>query len=336
MFNIKIKILYIILIVFYHSESVASKPIETTPFWVNADLPVMQGLGLPKALSAQLPIKGDTRLMINGIIKSNANDSGANNETLLIDGESQALELGFEYGLSQQWSVDLQLAYIRHTGGSLDSLIQSWHDAFGLSDGDRPLFDQDNLNFTYRRRDREHQINQTTGGISDARLGLGYALSQLAHKLKPIDSLMLRSGVNLPTGDSDKLTGSDKLDWDIGLYANGHSQKWSKLAWHANFGYLYVGDDSLFGIKTKQHAWFNSLGLSWEISPNLQVKAQLDSHSALFDSEIDELAKYASQLTLGSAYRSKHLGLIEFYVSEDLTVNRAADFSLGLSLKFAL
>ena len=339
MFNLKIKYLLVIPLVIYYSESSADDTLDaaylnTSPFWVNADLPITVGSGLPKALSAQAPAVGDTHITVNGIIKSNANDAGSNDESLVLDGESYAFELGLEYGLSKKWSVDLQLAYIRHTGGSLDSLIDGWHDAFGLSDGDRPLFEEDDLNFSFQGSDGEQrQINESTGGISDLRLGVGYSLNSLVERYASINSLLLRSGFSLPTGDPDKLTGSDKLDWDIGLYANGRSQKWSRLGWHVNLGYLYTGDDSLFGIKTEQQAWFNSLGLSWAVNSKLQFKAQLDSHSALFDSDIDEIARFASQLTLGTAYHSQRFGLIELYFTEDVTVNRAADFSFGFSVK---
>lgn len=325
----------LIIVATYHYQSIANDTsyFNNSPIAASTDLPISIGSGLPKTLSANLPAPSEAVITISGIIKSNANDSGTDNEVLTLDGESHSLELGVEYGLSEKWSMDFQLAYIRHTGGSLDGLIDSWHNAFGLSDGDRPLFDENDLNFTYQNNDEQQQINQSVGGISDLRLGVGYSL---VTKYASIDSLIIRSGLNLPTGDPEKLTGSNKLDWDIGLYMNGRSSKWSKLSWHANLGYLYIGDDRLFGIETKQNAWFNSLGLSWAANPKLQFKMQLDSHSALFDSEIDEIAEFASQLTLGTTYHSQSFGLLELYFSEDLTVNRAADFSVGLSVKFAL
>ena len=341
MFNLKIKYLFIILIAIYHSKSIADDAfnasyLNTSPFWVSADLPIDAGSGLPKALSAELPATGQTKFVVNGIVRSNANDASSENERLVIDGESHSLEIGIEYGLSERWSLDLQLGYIRHTGGSLDDLIDSWHNAFGLPDGDRPLFENDDLNFSFEGNGEQRQIDQSTSGVSDLRLGVGYSLNSLIEKNAAIDSLSLRSGLSLPTGDPDKLTGSDDLDWDIGLYASGQSTKWLRLGWHANLGFLHTGDDSLFGIETEQQAWFNSLGLSWALNTKLQFKAQLDSHSALFDSEIDEINQFVSQLTLGATYRSQYLGLIELYFTEDLTVNRAADFAFGLSAKFAL
>lgn len=303
-----------------------------SPFWVTADLPIMLGLGLPKALSAHSPALGETYLIVNGVVKSNANDAGAVNETLILDGESQSLDFGLEYGLTEKWSLDLQLAYIKHSGGSLDGLIQSWHDIFSLSDGDRPLFEENDFNFSYQNVSGQNKITKSTSGISDLRIGIGYALP-ISVESSRVKALMLRAGLNLPTGEANKLIGSEKLDFDAGLYVSGKSQQWKKLGWHINLGYLYIGDDSQFGISTKQHAWFNSLGLSWNVNPKLQVRGQLDTHSALFESKIDEINQHASQLTLGVAYDVANVGVISFYISEDVTVNRAADFSIGLSVQ---
>jgi hypothetical protein len=269
-------------------------------------------------------------LDINGVIKSNANDARRANESLVIDSETQNLEANLIYGLSDRWQLDMQVAYIKHSGGSLDSLIQSWHDVFGLSDGDRPLFQDDGFQFLYIGDQGQANSIRPSGGLSDIRVGAGYSIKQ-----NYISSLMVRFGVNLPTGSAEKLTGSDELDFDLGVYASGNNiGSWTSLGWHNNLGMVLVGDDVSFSIPTKNTAWFHSIGLSWELNNKWQVKGQVDSHSALFDSKISELSKVASQLTLGLAYETEKSGLIELYFSEDLTVNRAADFSIGIASRF--
>jgi len=158
------------------------------------------------------------------------------------------------------------------------------------------------------------------------RVGLGYSVKQ-----KWLDQLMLRVGLTLPTGNSEKLTGSDKIDADLGLYVAGRGEGfWENIAWHANVGYIFIGDDQAFGIQTKNSTWFNSLGLYWGFNPAFTVKAQLDSHGGMFESDIDELYKVATQLTLGLAYQTKNKNIIEIYFSEDVAVNRSADFSVGI------
>ena len=53
---------------------------------------------------------------------------------------------------------------------------------------------------------------------------------------------------------------------------------------------------------------------------------QLDGHGEVFDSLIEEINKPAWQLTLASNYKQWQI-----YFAEDITVNRAADFSLGIN-----
>jgi len=72
----------------------AAEKKEFSPFFVNNVLPVSIGLGL-------------------------------------LDGETYSLDIGLAYGLSKRWQLDAQISYIRHTAGSLDGLIDGWHDFFG-------------------------------------------------------------------------------------------------------------------------------------------------------------------------------------------------------------
>lgn len=298
------------------------------PFFVTNNLPVSIGLGLPKALSSHSLDQGQKRLDINFGVKSNANDAGnQNSEVLILDGETQSIDIGLSYGLTDRWQIDTQVSYLGHSSGSLDSLIQNWHDFFSLDDGDRPFFGRDEFLYSYTNNGEQDQLVESSDGISDIRIGLGYSIQQ-----RFVDQLMLRAGLSLPTGDNEKLTGSEKTDFDLGIYANGRGDKrWKSLGWHANLGYLFIGDDESLGITTKSGSWFNSLGAYWAVNSKLTIKGQLDSHGVLFESNISELSNSATELTLGFAYKTKRLGVLELYFSEDVTVNRAADFSVGLS-----
>ena len=307
----------------------AAEQKEVSPFFVNNVLQISIGLGLPKTLSANSLNKGQKQLIFNLGVKSNANDSGSTaGEALQLDGETYSLDVGLAYGLSQRWQLDAQISYLRHTAGSLDSLIDGWHDFFGLNDGDRPLFERDQFEYSYTNGDTNEVVTEGDG-ISDFRLGIGYAIKQS----DPLNFLV-RAGVSLPTGDADNLTGSDEVDADIGVYFNGRGQgRWPNIAWHANLGYLLIGDEQALGIPTENGAWFSSLGAYWSIFPRIVLKSQLDSHGAFFDSDIDELARAANEITIGLSYQTKRGGQFEMYFSEDISVNRAADFSFGVSKK---
>lgn len=305
---------------------------DTSPFFVSSELPIALGLGLPKTLSAQSLKQGQTLITINGAIKSNAHDSNSVTESLVLDAETASLELGLSYGLSESWQLDFQVAYIKHSSGHLDSLIDNWHELFDFPEGDRRFFEEDDFELSYENSTTETEVSviEPVNGFSDFRIGMAYVIDQTI-----IDHLMVRVGLNLPTGEPSKLTGSDKLDVDVGIYASGNNMgNWTKLGWHINQGMVFVGDDESFGVPTRDAVWFNSLGLNWTLNSQWQIKGQLDSHGSFFDSQIQELAKNTSQLTLGLAYTTTKKTIIEVYFSEDLTVNRAADFSVGIGTRF--
>lgn len=304
---------------------------EFSPFFVNSLLPVSIGLGLPKTLSANSLNQGEKQLVFNLGVKSNANDAGsATGESLRLDGETYSLDVGLAYGLSERWQLNAQISYLRHTAGNFDSLIDGWHEFFGLNEGDRPILGRDQFEFSYANGSTNEFVTEGDG-ISDLRLGIGYAIKQT----EPF-SFLVHAGVSLPSGDADNLTGSDDVDADVGLYFNGRGQRrWQNVAWHANLGYLLIGDEQSLGIPTESGAWFSSLGVYWAIFPRVVLQSQLDSHGAFFDSDIDELARTAHEITVGLSFQTKRGNQFEIYFSEDISVNRAADFTFGVSKKIA-
>lgn len=313
---------------------------QIEPFLVNGELPIARGAGLPKALPAMLV--GGWEFGLYSELQSNASDSGASvesaegGESLVLDGETGIIGISLAAPFAERWELRLQTEYVRHAPGRLDGLIEQWHDTFGLSQGDRTIFDEDQLLFSYQASSQQsleqlNTLSQRSKGFADTALSIAYQLNE-----KHLSATSLRVGLNLPTGDTKKVLGSDKVDGSISLHQAGKDLAGvSGLGWHGNVGYLRIGDERLFGIKTEQDVFFSSIGLHWLASEQWTLKAQLDSHSELFESEIDELSRSASQLTLGVAYLAgshgkKERSVIEGYFAEDVTVNRAPDFTFGL------
>jgi len=334
-----LKILTLVLCCLFAQGSVATESAlkTVTPFLVNGELPIAHGLGLPKALPAKLLNPGDRQFAWYSELQSNAIDAGAmrndSNEDLMLDGETGLMGMSLTYAVGQHWEFRLQAEYARHAGGRLDHLINQWHDVFGLSEGDRPLFAQDQLLFRHQSGQRVNVLQRRVNGFRDTMLSVGYQLYVGDH-----NAAALRVGVNLPTGDANHVLGSDHADGSISIHWAGQNVVYfSALSWHANIGYLHTGDKQLFGLKTQQDVLFSSLGLHWRASEQWQWKAQVDAHTALFDSQIDELSRSAMQLTLGVDYhvaQHKKMPVIEAYFAEDVTVNRAPDFTLGLRTRW--
>jgi len=326
---------YFISIIFYcvlflHSSAFANQSLKIEPLFISNILPIAQGLGLPSTLSATSLKQGEKRFDYNLGVKSNANDSGSSDgEILILDGETQSLQIGIRYGLTDSWQFDAQVAYLAHNEGYFDGLIQQWHEFFQLDEGDRPLLGQDEFLYYYERDDVSYSLNDPVSGWSDVRVGLAYEFQQ-----NYLDGLLLRGALTLPTGEQANLTGSNEIDADVGLYMGNQSLgRWTDIAWHANLGYVMIGDDTAFGVQTRSGTWFASTGAQFRLNSLFAFKAQLDWHSAIFDSEIEELNKHATQLTLGLTYENTDNSIVTLYFSEDISVNRTADFSMGIEYK---
>jgi len=312
-----------VFILAYATQNVYA--VDTNPIELSNSLPIAFGSGLPKPKPAELLEQGQKKLTIIGFVQSNASDSGGNEESLIIDGESGGIGFDFRFGVTKRLELNAEIQLIRHTAGNLDGLIEKWHDVFSLPDGDRNLFAQDQLKFSYTNAEQSESIIEPQSGLSNLQIGLGYQLLQ-NNKL----NIAIGGGASLPTGSASKLLGSNKSSFHVSILTSSAGVR--KLGWHANFGVLKIGDDKLFGIKTKTNAWFTSLGTHWQVKEQLRLSAQVDGHGALFESTIDEISKNAWQLALAAEYSLKDSDKhIQIFFSEDLTVNRTTDFSFGLS-----
>lgn len=300
--------------------SVNALAANSTPIRTQNSLPVAEGSGLTPPKSAALLQNGKWNVQLSANVQSHANDAGSGRETLILDGEVQRLDVVLQWKFAPRWQASIEASGLNNTAGNLDSLIDDWHDAFSLDDGDRDVFAQDQFLFEYSNGAQINSLSTSTSGIGDIELGVSYQATTTAHI-----NLALHATVNVPTGDANQLTGSDEAD--VAVSAALGSANNTSLGWHANLGILALGDPHLFGIATKDSVWFSSLGAHWQPTDKWRWTVQLDGHQAVFVSDIPELNRDAWQLGVGLEYDQRW----QVYFGEDLSVNRTADFSFGVN-----
>src|SRR5690606_24120509 len=119
-------------------------------------------------------------------------------------------------------------------------------------------------------------------GLGDLQATLGYSL--LA---SPDSAVMAWLSVELPTGDEDKLTGNGATDVSLVLSAQHRlNERWSAFG---QISGTWLGDSDLLSIKQENVAWSAMAGISVRAWRGLSFKAQLDAHTALYDSALDIL-----------------------------------------------
>lgn len=304
---------------------------DQTPFTVSNQNPLVALYGLPQAQSGEIQKPNTWRTGISYQIINTSTDSsigGELPESIELDGETQRAALNLSYGLTPRVDLTINIPTVRHSGGHTDGFIDDWHSFFGLPDGNRNELEENQLRYRYERNGEVLlDFSEDQSGTGDISLSLGFALQQDHHS-----GTSLRLGVKSSTGDIERLTGSDSVDTALSLhyYNRAISQH---LGFEASIGGVVFGDAELLEDIREDHAFFGSNTLYWQLNPSVQLKLQLDWHTALYDSELEEIGDNSAQLVLGGAINLNRDTQLEIFVTEDIAVNTAPDVVFGLALK---
>lgn len=298
------------------------------PFTVRDQNPFLAGFGLPSALPTRLA-SSQGRGWSGGLDVfwgSTALVQQNGSESLLVDAETREARLTLQAPISNRFAFQLQLPY-RYTGaGNLDGFIDGWHDAFGLPDGARSELPSDDFNITYvRGTSSGFSMTSAASGLADIQASLGYDV--IASKTSALSAWL---SVKLPTGDADKLTGSGATDVSL-IFAGelGLDDRWSVLA---QAGATWLGDGDLLPYRQNSVVWSGLAGLSGRVWRGLALKAQIDAHTAAFDSNLDFLSE-AVVLTVGGDYSFASGWLMNIGVGEDIAVEHSPDVVFVFGVK---
>ncbi len=321
------------LLLFAASAVLPAWGAELTPFPVRNLSPAALVHGLAVAEPALLLPTGRLSARLGLDIVSNATLGDSANESILFDGESYVTTFGLRYGIAERLQIGLELPWVAHSKGSFDNFIQDWHKFFGLPNGDRSRLPDDELTYAYANAGGDQLLlHDAASGVGDVRLLVAWQL--LANQQS---AASLFTSIKAPTGDADDLTGSGGWDISIGLsgqrdfnLVHGNASIW------AGFGGSWLGDGEVLENQMEDWAANAWLGAGWSPLDWLGLKLQFDSHSALYDSALDELGNPSLILTLGGTLAFGDKTSLDIGVGEDLAVNASPDvsFHLNLSHKF--
>jgi hypothetical protein len=287
--------------------------------------PLLAGFGIPGAMPARLTrdswsVSADLNWASTALMQR------VGSEQLIVDAEVREARVVIGHVWSERFATQLQLPYRYTGGGVLDGVINGWHDFFDLPEGARTQQPQDAFRIAYAR-DGSVLLNTDTpaSGLGDASLDFGYQLTS-----SPATAVTAWLSLKLPTGDAGDFTGSQSTDVSVMLAAEQRlSDRWSLFA---QAGATWLGDGERLVRWQRDVVWSGLAGASFRASRGLDLKVQLDAHSAIFDdSELDFLGG-ATVLTLGGDYRFASGWTLDLAVSEDIAVESASDvvFVVGL------
>ncbi len=245
-------------------------------------------------------------------------------EKLLLDGETSALHTRFSKRINPCWQADAAVVYLSHDGGFLDKPIEDWHGAFGLPNASRQFEERDKLEYAYQSGENVvRQLLSNEQGFGDIQLSV--QRFQACQSGSPI----WRAGAKLGAASDDGFFGSGSSD----LYIDWQS---SRRRWTQRFdgalsiGLLAPGNANNLPKQNPLVA-FGSMGAEFNWSPSVSIVAQLDWHSAIFDSTLEELGQISGQLTLLGRKKLRGGNAFEVSFSEDIVADTAPDFSVRLA-----
>ncbi|HET8709830.1 MAG TPA: DUF3187 family protein, partial [Spongiibacteraceae bacterium] len=262
--------------------SVQADTLLDEPLSLSERSPLSQHFNLPAMRGGALLAPGSMQWRMGVDVANNFVHAANADERFDLDGESQRYELGVRYGVGERWEVGVMVPWIAYNGGALDSFIEDWHRLWGFSAGNRNNYPRGQLRFSYQRNGRTEFV------FDSAEAGFGDVQVQVANRVfqSDRDSVALIATLNLPTGDEHKLTGAGGTSAGVQLAVTHAGLLDLPLTLSANLGAQTLPKGDVLSDRQKSTAWFGGGEIAWAPVPDWRWRAQVNMHSALYDSAL--------------------------------------------------
>ncbi|MDG1506506.1 MAG: DUF3187 family protein [Luminiphilus sp.] len=297
------------------------------PLWVENLSPMAALIGIPSQRTADiregLSVTAHTDLATHFVAQA------SDNEQLFFDGESQRQSLRVRWGLSSVWELSATLPVTRHSGGFVDSYVNRWHSAFGMSDGGRSAVPEDQIRYQFDSLTQALSLARSASGRND----LTFELAHIAERQKDLQ-IAYAIGYKASTGNVDEWTGSGASDvYSVARFSGAH-QSDLPFYWHGQLGVTHVGSSPLLGPRQKEWIGFAGLSMEWLLNSHWALLAQFDSHSAILNSDLKALGEPAGMLSLGLRRSLGRHWALDVSFAEDIVVESAPDIIFQASLHY--
>lgn len=257
---------------------------------------------------------------------------------LSIDGETWIWQNSLLYSINDQFLLNITIPWIRHSEGYTDRFIYHFHDAFQLPQNGRKEDASDR--YAWLLRDSGETLfftNSPESSMGDLRFALSW-------NSETYRDTQFQAHVELPTGQFEEQSGNGGLDAGFSFVSFNpdwmNNREWLedyRLSFWYGFGLSYLSHDSqLNSLDPIRWSASARSGIGWALNEQWQLKLQLDTHTALFGTEIRELGWIPIQLSMGTEYIWSPKTRLQLSLVEDLRprVTPDATFSFGITQDF--
>jgi hypothetical protein len=304
----------------------------SAPFSTSNSSPLVLIYGLPDLGRAFLLEQGQGQVEVALSVTNNFLHQANATEELRLDGETYRARLRWEYALLDNLELGVDIPYLFHAGGSFDGVIDGFHKTFGFSRGERASAPENQLNYRYRSGSQTLlDINRADGGLGDLRLTTAWQLFRQSGA-----ALSLRGSLKLPTGDSDRLTGSGGTD--IAVWLSGariFATDVGPVSLYGAFGGVWLGEPDVMPELHRQAVVFGGFGAGWSPWQWLKLQLQVDLHSAFYrESKLRSLGDESMMLTMGGVLALSQNQELELALVEDVAIETAPDVAIHLAWRY--
>jgi hypothetical protein len=132
---------------------------------------------------------------------------------------------------------------------------------------------------------------------------------------------------------SEYLLGSGGTDFSAGLsYSDYRTLQKLAMVLHLNAGMVYAGDSDVMPQLQRHIAGYGGGSLGWQVWRYIELKVQLDYHTAFYDSYIDQLGN-SLQLLGGGTARLPGNVLLDLGISQQLATDATSDVGFYLMVR---
>jgi len=294
--------------------------------------PFVQIFGLPKAEPGTITPKGKLDAGFLYQVSNNAIQGDANGESIIWDGETAHYNLRFRYGISEKLELGLDLPFIDHSGGYLDSIIRNYHDLVGFPNNRQEQFEKNQIDYQLDENGAVvYSMKERKSGLGDVRFTA--AIPLFSKSIQSKRHLALRSMLKLPTGNADDLLGSGGTDVSMGLaYSDYEMLSGINTVLSAYGGAIYMGNTEVLRHMQLHFAGYGGVSLDWLALDWLELKLQMDMHSAFYDTELKQLGS-SMQLLAGGTLHLPGEVLLDLGISEQMITDATPDVGFYLFLR---
>ena len=302
---------------------------QGAPIYVANQNPFVQIFGLPKAESGTITPKGKLDAGFSYHVSNNAISADAGNEFIVWDGETAQYNLRFRYGVSERFELGMDIPYIDHSGGYLDSLIRGYHDLFGFPNDRQEEFDKNQIHYQLKDNGTTtFEMKDRAQGFGDIRFSAAIPLFSASPDQQRY--LALRPQIKLPTGDADELLGSGGTDVSMGLaYSDFQTLRSLNMVLSSHAGMIYMGNTKVLRDKQRHFAGYGGVAANWLATDYLEFKLQMDLHTAFYDSELKQLGSSIQVLAGGTAHLPGDI-FLDLGISEQIITDATPDVGFYL------